>query len=233
MRRLAALFAFAATASAAGLIDASPAWATDVSMSPTPYENPYAVEQNKPPYAFVYFYDVDHVETYTLFIDDREYRTIHITADLVGRGQYTYRFRPPWGSHTGYVEDSSGDVVADFFEYSAIHVEFHLRLRPNPVRLYDGERLVIRICYDVDKPDYDFPNTGQAWINDYRHWNAIRLEDGACTLVDRWDGSNDWGDFAQPGFSNQVIHAATRFGPYRFEEFRYVTDKKAYEIDFG
>jgi hypothetical protein len=50
---------------------------------------------------------------------------------------------------------------------------------------------------------------------EHAHWNAITIEDGECTLVDR-----------------SVIHAATRFGPYRFEEFSYVTDKKRDEFDF-
>ena len=232
MERIIRIVAVTALLCALEVVVAPPALATDVSMSPTPYDNPYAVETNKPPYAYVYFYDVDHAETYTLFIGRKEYARIPITEDLIGRAQYTYKFRPPWGHHLGHVEDSSGTVVADYFEYSAIHVEFHLRLTPNPVKLYDGELLSIRICYDVDKPDLSFPNSGKAWINGYRHWNGIVLEDGTCTFVDRWDGSNDWGDFAQPGYFAPVIHAATRFGPYRFEEFSYVTDKKSFEIAF-
>ena len=95
MERVIRISAVTALLCALEVVVAAPALATDVSMSPTPYDNPYAVETNKPPYAYVYFYDVDHVETYTLFIGRKEYARIPITEDLIGRSQYTYRFRPP------------------------------------------------------------------------------------------------------------------------------------------
>jgi hypothetical protein len=245
MKRAAHLIAIVTVFGA--LLVPRPASATEVSLTPNVYDGPRWTTGNDAPDIEVYFGDVDHAETYRLFVkkvgNGKYVRRIHVDP-LDGRTQ-RFSYDVGFGLTFFWVKDSSGKIVADYGRLDAYHVDLSVKATPNPFVPPEDDEARLKVCYDVT-PDAPSGYTGgesranwakiriMGFVGDpggggvYRSLPSALLKEGECRVEARFDGRNDFHAYGDSFYGlpdSFLARIDLRFGPTRQGNFTYITAK--------
>ena len=197
----------------------------------------------------IQFYSVEVEEFYSLWVDGERYDSFSVHPDYGDEQRFTWRVG--FGTHSFYAKDSDGNVAAlpgqPLGYVSIYHADFTIRAVTNPFSVERDHATALRLCYDISPnvPSFGWATEapGRASFvrtniyrfsaprhpydgeQPYRSFGATLMEDGSCEIVERWDGTNDYGAIGDGSGrldSYYTVQAAIRFGPDRHQSYDYL-----------